>query len=69
MPNMSYCRFENTNNDIADCINALDENDWDIWKMIKGASSKYEAVGMIRFVRLCKQVAEGFEDQDIDEEN
>jgi len=66
---MSYCRFENTSKDIADCINVLNENDWDIWKMIKYASSEYEAAGMKRFVRLCRQVAEGLEDEDINEEN
>lgn len=25
MPNMSYCRFENTLNDLVDCLNALEE--------------------------------------------
>jgi len=25
MPNMSYCRFENTLGDINDCLNALEE--------------------------------------------
>lgn len=25
MPNMSYCRFENTLNDLVDCLNALNE--------------------------------------------
>jgi len=24
MANMSYCRFENTNNDLSDCVEALD---------------------------------------------
>lgn len=24
MANMSYCRFENTNRDLADCVDALD---------------------------------------------
>lgn len=62
MSNMSYCRFENTSRDIADCINELeDENDWDIQEMIKNASSEYEARGMKRFVQLCQQVAENFE--------
>ena len=27
MSNMSYCRFENTNNDLFDCLNALENND------------------------------------------
>ena len=26
MANMSYCRFENTYGDLADCVNALDES-------------------------------------------
>lgn len=25
MSNMSYCRFENTDNDLRDCINAIEE--------------------------------------------
>jgi hypothetical protein len=25
MPNMSYCRFENTSKDLADCVDALEE--------------------------------------------
>lgn len=27
MPNMSYCRFHNTNIDLTDCIEALTERD------------------------------------------
>tara|TARA_R100001480_G_scaffold18417_1_gene27843 strand:+ start:444 stop:671 length:228 start_codon:yes stop_codon:yes gene_type:complete len=27
MANMSYCRFENTAKDLADCVNALQNND------------------------------------------
>ena len=30
MANMSYCRFENTNFDFADCLEALLENPYDI---------------------------------------
>lgn len=25
MSNMSYCRFENTSNDLADCVEAMEE--------------------------------------------
>jgi len=25
MANMSYCRFENTSNDLRDCVNEMDE--------------------------------------------
>ena len=27
MPNMSYCRFENTARAMADCISAIEDND------------------------------------------
>ena len=27
MPNMSYCRFENTAKDMRDCINAIEDRD------------------------------------------
>jgi hypothetical protein len=27
MPNMSYCRFENTVTDMQDCINAIEDGD------------------------------------------
>lgn len=27
MPNMSYCRFENTAKDMRDCIDAIEEGD------------------------------------------
>ena len=62
MGNMSYCRFENTSLDMSDCIDALDENDWDIEKMKKEASSKQEARCIDKFLRLCKQVAENVDD-------
>lgn len=27
MPNMSYCRFENTVNDMQDCLNAIEDRE------------------------------------------
>lgn len=62
MATMSYCRFENTANDIADCIDALEENNWDLEYMMENASSPYEKRAMKRFVELCKDVADGFEE-------
>ena len=29
MPNMSYCRFENTVRDMRDCINAIEDGECD----------------------------------------
>lgn len=64
MGNMSYCRFENTAQDIADCIEALDANNWDIEDMIKNASSDREKIGMRNFIRLCRNVAENLNNDD-----
>lgn len=68
MPNMSYCRFENTVSDIRDCMAALDEHNYNLNELIKTASSRYEARAMKEFVELCKEIAANFEDGD-DEEN
>ena len=62
MSNMSYCRFENTANDMEDCIEALEESGWNLDEMIENASSPYEARAMQKFVDLCRDVADGFED-------
>jgi len=62
MANMSYCRFENTTQDMDDCIEALEEHGWDLDEMMENASSKFEAKAMKKFVELCKDVADGFED-------
>jgi hypothetical protein len=48
---MSYCRFENTSNDVWDCIDAI--RDQRI-----GDMSDYEIQGFLEFVRGCKEVAE-----------
>jgi len=44
MANMSYCRFENTNQDIKDCINALEERN------ISSQSEKRAAMKMLQNV-------------------
>ena len=44
---MSYCRFENTVNDMMDCINNMD---------ISESASDYEKYARKRFVELCAQV-------------
>ena len=58
MSNMSYCRFENTCSDIADCIEALNDADWDLEEMCKNASTEREVRYMRRFVKLCREVVE-----------
>lgn len=51
MANMSYCRFENTNMDLADCVNALEgiiydqeevsEREWHCAKRMKEWCERY----------------------------
>ena len=49
MPNMSYCRFENTVMDIRDCINAIEEGDTD-------ELSSYEVNALSSFLDLARKI-------------
>ena len=49
MPNMSYCRFENTVMDIRDCINAIEEGDTD-------ELSSYEVSALKQFKELGDEI-------------
>ena len=49
--NMHYCRFENTVNDMIDCIEDMD---------ISEMASKQEKEARKKFVELCVQVAEDY---------
>ena len=49
MPNMSYCRFENTVMDIKDCINAIEEGDTD-------ELSSYEVNALREFKELGDEI-------------
>lgn len=44
MPNMSYCRFQNTANDLADCVESINEY-----------ASEDEANAASRMYDLCKR--------------
>ncbi len=50
MGNMSYCRFENTAQDLQDCLRAI-END-DVYDF-----SSYELNGFKKLVRLASELA------------
>ena len=56
MSNMSYCRFENTTRDMSDCIDALEEADWNMDSLKQDASEDYEQPAMDRFIKLCRRV-------------
>lgn len=60
MPNMSYCRFENTSRDLRDCVNALEDIFWE------GISKReWHYAKTIR--NLCEEYLEAFDDIKEDE--
>jgi hypothetical protein len=54
--NMSYCRFQNTLQDLIDCDDNLPNNDL----------SRDEAIAFAELVELCKLIASKYEDEDYD---
>ena len=61
MGNMSYCRFENTSNDLMDCMEALEELDVE---QVSEMSS-YEREGLKELVRLSNEISNQFSLEDI----
>lgn len=59
MANMSYCRFENTYNDLKDCYNNIEDRDL----------SESEEMYKDKLVDLCKRIAEEFTEDDDEEED
>jgi hypothetical protein len=59
MPNMSYCKFENTYGDLADCYD-------DIWnKDLSDTEKKYRKL----LIQMCREISDEFpEELDTDEE-
>ena len=51
---MSYCRFENTVNDMIDCINNMEIDEY---------ASEHEKRARKIFVELCAQVVEYYGDE------
>ena len=63
MANMSYCSFENTYHDLQDCQTALDNyinNDENV------ISSNEERRYAKELIALCREIADYFEESDID---
>jgi len=57
---MSYCRFENTLNDLRDCYNHMGNPD---------ELSGSEKECMLDMIDLCKRIADQYEDVDSDDED
>ena len=54
MPNMSYCRYENTVGDLRDCADNMDEDD-DL--------SEYEQKARIQLIKLCIRIADDYREE------
>lgn len=53
MGNMSYCRFENTCEDLQDCYDALAEKDI-------SELSKSEQIYAKKLIKMCRNIADDF---------
>ena len=49
MPNMSYCRFENTTKDMQDCLDAIEDGD-------TRELSRYETSALRSFLNLANEI-------------
>ena len=56
MANMSYCRFENTYRDLRDCYEAMGNGTDDL--------SETEKKYFEKLVKLCKEVADDFQEDE-----
>lgn len=52
MPNMSYCRFQNTLDDLQDCYDNMDED-----------LDAYEADAREKLIKLCVAIAQDYGDE------
>lgn len=57
MSNMSYCRFQNTNVDLKDCINAIDDivGDIDTYGDSENLLSEEEEIAADNMEALCRR--------------
>ena len=58
MSNMSYCRFENTVDDLADCYEHINDE----------LNNKAEIRARERLISICKDIAAEFEEEDYGDE-
>jgi hypothetical protein len=54
MANMSYCRFENTYNDLQDCWGIIDESP----ESLSESEQKYR----LKLIKLCDRISKCFDD-------
>jgi|TARA_R110000772_G_scaffold73584_1_gene160893 hypothetical protein len=61
MGNMSYCRFENTYQDLEECFTALQDEGG--VKGLEEEASQYEKPYIKRLIEMCKDIVDEFEDE------
>lgn len=59
MSNMSYCRFENTFHDLADCAEHIHDGHF------TGSEKEYRE----RLIQLCKDIVEECDGEEVDEDS
>lgn len=59
MSNMSYCRFENTYNDLLECFEALQE---DGVETLMEEANDYEREYIPRLIELCREIVNDFDE-------
>lgn len=65
MPNMSYCRFENTASDMYDCLSALYEaidEGKTLEQFAESLPSEHERLGFERMITMAIQITQTFEE-------
>ena len=55
MPNMSYCRFENTAADLIECRDAL--RDYGVQRLVEEANES-EKPYIVELIAICREIAE-----------
>lgn len=63
MGNMSYCRFENTYDDLRDCLEALE--DAGSVEAVQEEANSTERIYVKRLVELCKEINERYGDDGV----
>lgn len=53
MPNMSYCRFENTSTDLIDCLEAIERGEGDPSNL-----TEYEQRGLVSLIQSSRRLVE-----------
>ena len=63
MPNMIYCRFQNTTGDLIDCFNTMSGTD-DYYQS-RSDMSREELIALKNLVQVCKDIVELADNDDI----